>query len=146
MRRPNSGRKDSNAPPVKAHMQEKNSDVLEILRRELNFLEFGFYRVPGPGRPLFVFEDSPTCLRCGPNCNDCVLLRFVPEECQSEPVPCRHIPLNESNETVDSFYRTGTQQELEEALRNWLTSTIARLEAEERPARNSNTFSRREFA
>jgi hypothetical protein len=38
--------------------------------------------------------------------------------------------LNESRETIDSFYRTGTQEELETAVAHWLKTTIARLEQE----------------
>lgn len=109
-------------------MPGQDADVLEILERELRFLEFGFYRGPTPGRPLYIFEDSPTCFRYEPSCQNCVLMRFVPEDCRFEPVPCRHIPLNDANETVDSLYRTGTQEELERALRAWLVATIRRLE------------------
>jgi hypothetical protein len=53
---------------------------------------------------------------------------FVPKECHYEAVPCRHIPLNEAGETVDSLYRTGTNEEIERALRQWLLTTIKRLE------------------
>jgi hypothetical protein len=41
---------------------------------------------------------------------------------------CRYIPLNPAGETVDSLYRTGTQEELERALRSWLMATIQELE------------------
>lgn len=53
---------------------------------------------------------------------------FMPKECRYEAVPCRHIPLNEAGETVDSLYRTGTNEEIERALRQWLLTTIKRLE------------------
>jgi len=103
--------------------------VLDTLRLELKFLELRLYRAPTPGRPLLVFEDSPTCLRYGAvACPNCVLMQFVPSECRSQPVPCHHIRLNDACETVDSLYRTGTQEELEEILRNWLTATIKKLE------------------
>jgi len=45
-------------------------------------------------------------------------------------VPCRFIPLNDKGQTIDSLYRTGTQEEIEEALRNWLRREISRIEAE----------------
>jgi len=103
--------------------------TLDTLRLELKFLELGLYRAPTPGRPLFVFEDSPTCSRYGAaTCPKCVLTQFVPLECRSETVPCHHIPLNDARETVDSLYQTGTQEELEEALCRWLSATIKRLE------------------
>ena len=59
---------------------------------------------------------------------DCVLIRFVPKEHRYEAVPCRHIPLNESGETVDSLYRTGTNEEIEQMLQSWLQVTIRQLE------------------
>lgn len=43
----------------------------------------------------------------------------------------RHIPLNESHETIDSLYRTGTEAELEQTLRSWLLCKIKQLEEEQ---------------
>jgi hypothetical protein len=67
-------------------------------------------------------------------------MQFVPSEYRSEPVPCHHIRLNDARETVDSLYRTGTQEELEEALRNWLTATIKRLEEKQSQAGSITGF------
>lgn len=121
------GRSGVGCQPSEASMPGHN--VLDILRLELEFLELGLYRVQTPGRPLLIFEDSPACSRYGAaSCPDCALMQFVPFECRSEPVPCHHIRLNNARETVHSLYRTGTQEELEEALRNWLRATISRLE------------------
>jgi len=115
--------------------------TLDILRLELRLLELGLYRAPTPGRPLFVLEDSPTCPRYGAaSCPNCILMQFVPAECRSEPVPCHHIRLNDARETVDSLYRTGTQQELEKALGEWLSATIKRLEEQQIQARNITSF------
>jgi hypothetical protein len=58
------------------------------------------------------------------------MMQFVPAASRSEAIPCRHIPLNEAGETVESFYRGRNQQELEEALNAWLRATIKRLEVE----------------
>jgi hypothetical protein len=55
-------------------------------------------------------------------------MKFVPGEVQSESSPCRFIPLNEEGETIDYFYRCGTQLEMEEALAAWLRSQITRIE------------------
>jgi hypothetical protein len=113
-------------------MPGQSIQVLETLRLELTLLDLGLYRGPVPARPLSVFEDSPSCPRYGADfCPNCALMQFVPYEWRSEPVPCHYIRLNEANETIDSLYRTGTQEELEEALRNWLTATIKRLEQEQ---------------
>ena len=120
--------------------ENENNVVLEILRFELKFLEDGGYgRSPRTAwRPTNIFEDSPTCLNFGdpshPHpCNECFLMKFVPKEKQEEGVPCRFIPLTEEGETVDDFYRCGTQIELEEALKNWLRKEISRMEVLEKP-------------
>ena len=115
--------------------------VLEKLRAEFAFIEGGGYRNPAHAqwRPQFIFEDSPTCLNRDPAkprkpCSDCVLARFVPEGLDKKRIPCRYIPLNERGETIDSFYRTGTQEELEAAVVEWLKTTIRQLEQEPRQA------------
>ena len=106
-------------------------DTIHVLRDELTFLEDGGYRSPITWRSPLIFEDSPICPKdrwstC-PH-GDCVLLDFVPKESRHETVPCRHIPLNEMGETLDALYRTGTYDEIQEALRQWLLETINRLE------------------
>jgi hypothetical protein len=106
-------------------------NTLRTLRHELDFVDNGGYRTPLGWRSSLVFEDSPTCSkerRSACPHTDCVLMSFVPEECRYEPVPCRRIQLNEEGETIDSLYRTGTNEEIEEALRGWLVKIINRLE------------------
>jgi len=118
-------------------MPNDDRDLLEVLKFELNFLEKGGYgRSPRePWRAQLVFEDSPTCMNYDTKehpspCGDCILMDLVPSERRSEAVPCRHIPLNATGETLDSLYRYGNQHELEETVCGWLRSTIARLEEE----------------
>lgn len=124
-------------------MPGQQCDVLDILRLELEFLELGLYRAPTPGRPLLIFQDSPTCPRYGAlACPNCVLMQFVPPERRSELVPCHEIRLNDACETVDSLSRTGTQEELEEALKNWLTATIKSLEEKQIPAKKITSLER----
>jgi len=119
-------------------MTNETRDLLTVLKRELEFLERGGYRNPArtPWRPQFVFQDSPTCLNFDSTqqpkpCNECILTQFVPEDMQRKKFPCRYIPLNERGETIDSFYRSGTQEELELDLGRWLKTTIERLEKQE---------------
>jgi hypothetical protein len=118
-------------------MPEDNRDVLGVLKSELHFLENGGYK-PSPRtqpRPQFIFEDSPTCQNYGNSirllpCRECVLMAFVQQDCQGERIPCRHISLNVEGYTVDTYYRLGTQEELEVAVAGWLRKTIQRLEGE----------------
>jgi len=122
-------------------MSHKNRDILELLRFELKFLEDGGYgRSPhAPWRAPYVFEDSPSCLNFSdpgrPHpCGECLLTQLVPAGLRGQDVPCRFIPLNDQGQTVDSLYRSGTQIEMEEALRDWLHREISRIEAEQTQA------------
>ena len=118
-------------------MPHEKRDILEILRLELKFLEEGGYaHAPlAPWRAPYIFEDSPSCLnfadpaRSQP-CSECLLTQLVPSEFRKKDVPCRFIPLNDKGQTIESLYRTGTQAEIEEALRDWLCREISRIEAE----------------
>jgi hypothetical protein len=115
-----------------------NNVVLDLLRFELEFLEAGGYgRSPRtPWLPTRIFKDSPTCLNFNDpahphSCQQCFLTQFVPEDKQAEAAPCRHIPLTDPGETVEDFYRCGTQIEMEDALKKWLKKTIERLEEQQ---------------
>src|SRR6202035_4977652 len=117
-------------------MAKDGRDLLDVLMFELEFLEQGGYgRLPRESwRPRFVFEDSPTCMNFNSKdrepCSECLLMQLVPAEARKEHTPCIHIPLSLSGETLESLYRTGTQQEIEERLGAWLRTTIHRLEVE----------------
>lgn len=106
--------------------------TLQVLKNEMTFVQKGGYRAPVAWRAPLIFEDSPTCPKerysACPD-TDCMLMSFVPKECRSEAVPCRHIPLNELGETLDSLYRTGTNEEIEQTLQSWLLKNIRQLEA-----------------
>ena len=100
-----------------------NQRLLQFLRAELKAIENGEYgRAKGqPWRARLAFEDSAYCLNHdsrGPRvpCDKCALMDLVPRDLRKENVPCRFIPLNANGDTVDSLYRSGTQQELETAL------------------------------
>lgn len=105
--------------------------MLQVLKNELEFVRKGGYRWPLGWRSPLIFEDSPSCptnRRCACAEADCALMAFVPKEYRCETAPCRHIPLNEAGETVDSLYRTGTNEEMERALQGWLLKAIQQLE------------------
>jgi hypothetical protein len=118
-------------------MTSDKRDLLDVLKAEFEFLEKGGYHhtARAAWRPQFMFQDSQTCLNSDGTqpakpCSDCILMQLIPEDSRSKKIPCRHIPLNEQGETIDSFYCTGTQEELETAVARWLETTIARLERE----------------
>jgi hypothetical protein len=122
-------------------MQKDERDLLEVLKFELQFLEDGGYgRSPkAPWRPLYIFEDSPTCMNSDSkenpgSCSECVLMQLVPPERRSEKIPCRHIPFNESGDTLDSLYRYSSQTEIESTAEEWLRSTIGFLERQHEAA------------
>src|SRR5215831_12689062 len=124
-------------------MQRDERDLLEVLKFELKFLEDGGYgRSPSARwRPQLIFEDSPTCMNFnseehGP-CSDCALIQLVPPQFRSADIPCRHIPMDGSGETLDSLYRYSDQGEIEDVFGNWLRRTIARLEEARAAARRT---------
>ncbi len=118
-------------------MANDSRDVLEVLKFELSFLEQGGYgrSVRTPWKPTSVFQDSLSCINFNdparPHpCTDCLLYDMVPEQFRAQDVPCHHIPLNAAGETIETMERQTTQQELEDALKNWLRARIQSLEQE----------------
>ena len=118
-------------------MAEDSRDILEVLKFELRFLEDGGYgRSPHtPWRAPAIFEDSPACPNfCDPArphpCESCRLMSFVPQDKREEIIPCRFIPISEEGQTIEDFYRMGTQNEMEAALANWLRNQIQKIEQE----------------
>ena len=118
-------------------MAQEKRDILEVLKFELSFLEQGGYgrSVRTPWKPTSVFQDSLSCINFNDPerpypCNECVLYDLVPVQNLEQNIPCHFIPLNGQGETIDSMERQYNQLELEEAVKNWLRSTIKRLEQE----------------
>ena len=112
-------------------MREDDAEILKMFQFELRFLEDGGYGRSHRARwrASYVFEDSLTCLNFNdathPHpCAECPLMEFVPRQFRGESAPCRFIPLTQNGESVDYFYRAGTQVELEEALACWLRKQI----------------------
>ena len=113
--------------------------TLQFLCCQLSFLKSGGYGHPlrGDWRPTLVFWDSPVCLNFDSSaphqpCERCVFFDFVPESERDTLIPCHHIPFNSKGETIHSLYRLGTQNALDDAVRNWLEATIERLKEEEK--------------
>jgi hypothetical protein len=118
-------------------MPKDDRDIIEVFKTELDFIESGGYgrSVRTPWLPTSTFQDSLTCLNFGDPkrtrpCTECLLMQFVPSDRRSAGVPCHHIPLDEFGETVHMLERWETQEEMENAVKNWLRATIKRLEEE----------------
>lgn len=125
-------------------MRKDERDLLEVLKFELQFLRDGGYgRSPKtPWRPQYIFEDSLTCMNFDSKenpapCGECVLMYLVPPQDRSRAIPCRHIPMTDSGETLDSLYRYSNQAEIEETAEQWLVKTIATLEEQRRVYRSA---------
>jgi hypothetical protein len=122
-------------------MPKDQPDILEILKAELEFIEKGGYGVPdqpGTGPVSTMFADSVTCLNYGypyrvHPCGECPLMEFVPEDNRVSLMPCHHIPLDSSGQTVEGMEEKGNQQQMGQAVKTWLRQTISRIESQ-RPA------------
>lgn len=110
-------------------------EILDQLRLERSILQDGGYgrSVRTPWKPTALFRDSITCLNLGEAikkhpCSECLLWSWVPESGRKEDIPCHHIPLNESGDTIASLEGAADRQAAEECLLQWLDATIRQLE------------------
>jgi hypothetical protein len=115
-------------------LYKDDRDVLETLKFELDFIEKGGYgrSVRTPWQPTSTFQDSLTCLNFGDPkrshpCDECLLMTLVPPDRRAEEVPCHHIPVTVAGKTIRELEQCGTQDEIEDALKNWLRRMIATL-------------------
>jgi hypothetical protein len=119
-------------------MKFDKKEMLEKLKKELEILDTGGYEASTykPYRMPRVFRDSVSCPNLGLEikiepCTHCFLMEFVPGEHRDKENACHYIPLNERGDTVASLDRPGNETAVQEALRDWLQETIARLAEEE---------------
>jgi hypothetical protein len=61
------------------------------------------------------------------------LIDLVPANHRREQAPCRHIPLNSEGETLNTLYCTGTADEIEVAVAEWLNAEIQLLKKAKEP-------------
>ena len=116
-------------------MAKDERDILELLKEELSFIEKGGYgrSVRTPWKPTSAFQDSLTCLnyaspqRTHP-CSECQLIDFVSPEQRDTEIPCHHIPLNESGETVAELEAEDNEAKLERNVSDWLRARIKEIE------------------
>jgi hypothetical protein len=118
-------------------MPKDDRAILDLLKDELALIEQGGYgrSVRTPWLPKSAFQDSLTCInyvdpvRTHP-CSECQLHDFVPNEHQSEDVPCHFIPLNDAGETIEDLEAQDNQAKLETTLKQWMRARIKQLEDE----------------
>lgn len=125
---------------MEAVMAKDDRDLLELLQEELAFVEQGGYgrSVRTPWREKSVFQDSLTCLNYGyPNrahaCSDCHLIGFVSDDDRNKAIPCHHLSLNESGDTIVDLESYDNQRKLESEVKEWLRAKIKELEDKVRP-------------
>ena len=118
-------------------MAKDDRDILELLKDEFDFIDKGGYgrSVRTPWKPKSAFQDSLTCINYGypyraHPCNECHLLNFVDPEHRAEDVPCHHIPLDESGETIEDLELEDNQAKLESGMKQWLRARISEIEEE----------------
>ncbi len=123
-------------------MASSNSDLIRLLQAELDFLEGGGYGSPAgqPAKERPIFDQSLVCINHwlvpehGAGCHeDCILMDAVPEKYRNTETPCHFIQLNAAGDTVKSLTEAGDRTRLEEAVAQWLRTTIERLKQGERP-------------
>ena len=114
-----------------------HSELLKALKQQLAFFDHGGYGYTyrSTWRPTLLIRDSPLCLnatftRARP-CRECILFSMVPPEKRDLLLPCHHIPLNQAGDTVAKLYADGGQETLDRTFRDWLHTTIQRLEEKE---------------
>jgi hypothetical protein len=126
------------SPFPEVFVPKSKIEIVNLLKKELSFLERGGYGGTMPWRPVSMFLDSPSC----PNrldverktpCAQCWLFQFVPEAFRQEMEACHFIPLNQDGESVHSMSRQYTPAEVEAALKIWLQTEIQHLESSDRP-------------
>lgn len=116
-------------------MANDDRDILDLFYDELDFIDKGGYgrSVRTPWKPKSIFQDSLTCLNYGfltrvHPCSECHLIDFVPAEARDTAVPCHHISLNETGESIEALETHGNQQKLEAFVKHWLRAKITQFE------------------
>ncbi len=85
------------------------------------------------GRKNSAFQDSLTCINYGfpyraHSCGECRLIDFVAPVDRVKEIPCQHIPLNASGETIEELEAEENQHKLEEEVKQWFRAKIEELQ------------------
>lgn len=115
-------------------MTMDSRELLQVLRFELNYIEQGGFdrdrALLGTESPL---QGSYACINFDDPlrthaCHECLLHQFVPEDRKTEDLPCHHILLDDSGETIAKLIERNDPQRMVKVLEHWLHATIKRLE------------------
>jgi len=110
-------------------------EIIDQLKLQRDIVKDGGYgrSVRTPWKEERIFRDSITCLNVGEQvkkhaCNECLLWEWVPEEHKDEDIPCHFIPLTAEGQNIAELEESGNREGAEQALAEWLDSTILQLE------------------
>ncbi len=101
----------------------------EAKRRALGLLriEIENLRKRGFGGSLCMGIGAGPSFDC---CENCPLVDLAPSEHRNAESPCRHIPLNQQGESIETILRKGDQTYLEAQLITWMEQTALCLQKE----------------
>ena len=110
-------------------------EIIDQLKLQRDILKDGGYgrSVRTPWKEEKIFRDSITCLNVGEHvkkhpCSECLLSEWVPEDHKDEDIPCHFIPLTPEGASIAEMEESGNREAAEQALVEWLDSTIEQLE------------------
>ena len=117
------------------HDQTGPNLLLQALKTELDFFDAGGYGRPfrSEWRPTLLLRDSPACVNYNSrewqsSFPQCPFFSLDPRANRKALLPCHHIPLDAHGNTVAKLYQTGTQKELDERYRDWLSALTREIE------------------
>jgi len=115
--------------------QAERRQLLQAARRELCFFDAGGYgrQFRSQWRPTLLLRDSPVCINYSYTgrqygCSHCPFFSLVPRAGRETLLPCHHIPLDLSGNTIARLYQKGTQEALDRRYRDWLSNLIREFE------------------
>jgi hypothetical protein len=111
------------------------SEILQVLRYELNYLEQGGFArdrallgTESPFRGTFACLNFRDALEAHA-CRECLLYQFVPDDKRNQELPCHHILLDDRGATIQQCLDSNDPERMANLLKHWLQTTITQLEA-----------------
>jgi hypothetical protein len=120
-------------------MNDRDIRLRTLLQAELDLMEHDGQAENAPAwTPRLIFQDSSSCIRYDAHrstCDSCPLMPFVPPTHKEKSSPCRYIPLTRDGRTLNDLYQSGSEEDLREAVRQWLVHRLDELDSESSPVR-----------